>query len=82
MMLTIAQIGISVFGVAAFLLVTRDDRKYQVLGTLFGLAANPFWWLMVIATEQWITIPVHVAYTWGWWSKALRLRKSVREDCA
>lgn len=73
-MLTIAQIGISIFGCAAFLLVTRESRRAQVLGVVFGLCSNPFWWMMVVATEQWITIPLHAAYTYGWLSKAWRLR--------
>lgn len=72
-MLLFAQIGISVFGVAAFLLVTRDARRLQVAGVVCGLLANPFWWAMVVATEQWITIPLHAAYTYGWISKAFRL---------
>ena len=72
-MLFYAQLGISVFGVLAFLLVTREERRYQILGTVFGLISNPFWWMMVIATEQWLTVPVHLAYTYGWVSKAYRL---------
>lgn len=75
-MLTIAQIGISVFGCAAFLMVTRDSRKFQVAGAICGLVSNPFWWMMVVSTQQWLTIPVHLAYTYGWVSKAYRLWKS------
>jgi hypothetical protein len=71
-----AQIGMSLFGCAAFLLVTRDTRRLQIAGTVCGLLANPFWWMMVIATEQWITVPLHLAYTYGWLSKAWRLWKS------
>ena len=62
-MLFVAQIGMSVFGCTAFLLVTRESRRLQVYGTICGLIANPFWWMMVVATEQWITIPLHLAYT-------------------
>lgn len=76
MMLTIAQCGISVFGVVAFLLVTRDNRRDQAIGVICGLISNPFWWMMVIATHQWIAIPVHVAYTYGWYAKAYRLWKT------
>lgn len=75
-MLLAAQIGISIFGCAAFLLVTRDSRKLQIAGVVFGILSNPFWWLMVIATEQWLTIPLHAAYTYGWYSKAYRLWKA------
>ena len=73
MLLTIAQIGISVFGAAAFLLVTRETRNAQIAGVVCGLVSNPFWWLMVVATEQWVTVPVHCFYTYGWVSKACRL---------
>jgi hypothetical protein len=75
-MLTVAQWGISVFGVVAFLLIIREERRCQIAGTIFGIISNPFWWLMMVATEQWITIPVHAAYTYGWCSKAWQLWKS------
>ena len=74
--LTIAQIGISAFGCLGFLLVTQEERKYQAAGVVCGLLSNPFWWIMVIATEQWITVPLHLAYTYGWLSKAWRLYSS------
>lgn len=72
-LLTIAQVGLSVFGSAGFLLVTQEGRRPQVLGVACGLMANPFWWAMVVATEQWLTVPLHLLYTWAWWSKAWRL---------
>jgi hypothetical protein len=65
----IAQIGISLFGATSFLLVTRETEKLQKLGVVFGLLSNPFWWLMVFITGQWITIPVHLLYTYGWLRK-------------
>lgn len=76
MWLQIAQLGISIFGLAAFLLVTQESRRAQMWGTIFGLLSNPFWWLMVVTTEQWLTVPVHLGYTWAWWSKAWRLWRS------
>ena len=51
-MLFVAQIGMSVFGCTAFLLVTRESRRLQVYGTICGLIANPFWWMMVVATDK------------------------------
>ena len=71
-----SQIGISIFGVTAFLCVTRETRRMQIAGVVFGLLSNPFWWAMVVATEQWYSIPVHLAYTYGWVSKAIRLWKT------
>ncbi len=70
MLYTISQLGISLFGATAFLLVTRETEKLQKLGVVFGLVSNPFWWLMVSVTEQWYTIPVHLLYTYGWLRKA------------
>jgi uncharacterized membrane protein YGL010W len=67
--LIIAQFGISIFGCVAFLLVTREEIKYQKLGVVFGLLSNPFWWIMVYTTAQWITIPTHLLYTYGWLRK-------------
>ena len=69
-LLDISQLGISIFGSAAFLLVTREEAKAQKAGVVLGLVSNPFWWLMVVATSQWITIPVHALYTYGWLRKA------------
>jgi hypothetical protein len=65
----ISQVGISLFGATAFLLVTRETIKLQKMGVILGLISNPFWWLMVTVTEQWITIPVHLLYTYGWLRK-------------
>lgn len=69
-LLDVAQIGIMLFGSAAFLLVTREEPKAQRVGVVLGLVSNPFWWMMVVATAQWVTIPVHVLYTYGWLRKA------------
>lgn len=72
-MLLIAQVGVSVFGCAAFVLVTQDGDKAQRIGTALGLASVPFWWLTAIADEQWLTLPAHLVYSYGWLSKACRL---------
>lgn len=68
--LDIAQLGISCFGSAAFVLVTREEPRAQKAGIVLGLMSNPFWWTMVITTGQWLTIPVHLLYTYGWLRKA------------
>lgn len=69
-LLEISQIGISFFGSAAFIAVTREEARWQKVGVTLGLLSNPFWWMMVIATSQWITLPVHALYTYGWLRKA------------
>ena len=75
----IYQIGISLFGVAGFLFVLRDDRKWQIAGVVCGLCANPFWWTMWYIEEQWIMTPVHALYTYGWYNKGWRLWKARNE---
>jgi hypothetical protein len=55
------------------MLVTSEQRNRQVAGTVFGIISNPFWWMMMVATEQWLTIPVHAVYTYGWVRLAYRL---------
>lgn len=71
--LLIAQLGKSCFGCPAFLLVLSEKKKHQRLGTILGLCSNPFWWTMVIATEQWVAVPIHLMYTFGWLRKAYML---------
>lgn len=68
-LLDISQIGISLFGSAAFLAVTREETRWQKVGVVLGLLSNPFWWMMVFATSQWLALPVHVLYTYGWLRK-------------
>lgn len=73
MILFIAQMGISIFGSLGFLLVLSESHWKQRWGVICGVISNPFWWTMIIVTEQWYTIPVHLLYTYGWFSKAWRL---------
>ncbi len=73
LILFVSQIGMSIFGCPAFLLVIREEKKYQKLGAIFGLLSNPFWWGMMIVTEQWWTIPIHLLYTYGWINKIYEL---------
>ena len=81
-MLTVSQWAISVFGVAAFLLILREERQHQIAGTICGLLSNPFWWIVLISTEQWGTLPVHSCYTAGWIWKAYQLGKASLDESA
>jgi hypothetical protein len=81
-MLTLSQWAISVFGVASFLLILREERRHQIAGTICGLLSNPFWWIVLISTEQWGTLPVHACYTAGWIWKAWQLRKVSLDESA
>jgi len=76
--LDIAQTGIAIFGSLSFLFILSDDKWNQKIGTVLGLVACPFWWAMAIATEQWITLPVHTLYTCGWLYKSYQLWWKVR----
>ncbi len=71
--LVLSNLGISLFGCPAFILVIRDSLKLQKLGVFLGLCSNPFWWWMIIITDQWFTLPIHLMYTLGWFDKAYRL---------
>ena len=66
MIFEISQIGITIFAPASFLLVTREEEQLQKVGAVLGCIGIPFWFMMVFYTEQWITIPVHILYTYGW----------------
>ncbi len=68
-----AQAGATIFGVPAFLYVTRETLRDQKIGTILGLVSNPFWWITMIFAQQWYMIPVHTLYTYGWIRKALVL---------
>ena len=79
MMFIFLQLGISVFGALSFILVTQEGRRAQELGVIYGLIAIPFWYGAAIYTEQWLTVPMHMLYTYGWVSKAVRLYHKRRE---
>jgi hypothetical protein len=60
-----AQIGISIFGVAAIVLVGMQG-KLRRLGFIFGLAAQPFWFWTSYENSQWGIFALSVAYTFSW----------------
>lgn len=74
-LLDCAQIGISTFGVAAFLLVLGHDKKKQKIGAYIGLFSGVFWYTMMVLTSTWLMLPVHLLYTYGWSRKLFELRK-------
>ena len=59
---TIAQIGISIFGVAAIIFVARKNKW----GFALGLTSQPFWWITAIINHQWGVVLLNVAYTLSW----------------
>lgn len=64
--MTIDQIGIILFGVAAVWL-TQDPREWlRKYACLFGMAGQPFWFVAAIDAQQWGVFVVCVLYTLSW----------------
>jgi hypothetical protein len=74
----IAQLGIGIFGPAAFICSMSEQRKWKIIGVVLGWVSQPFWYMMLVLTEYWYTTPVHVAYTIGWVLRTYNL--SVNKD--
>jgi nicotinamide riboside transporter PnuC len=57
-----AQIGISVLGVAAIILVARKNKW----GFVCGLLTQPFWYITSWTHQQWGIFIISFAYTVSW----------------
>ena len=58
----IAQIGITVFGLTAIILVARKNKW----GFIFGILSVPFWFITSISNGQWGVTLLNVAYAITW----------------
>jgi len=58
----IAQAMIFVFGVASIVLVARKNKW----GFVFGLMAQPFWFITSYVNEQWGVFIVSFVYSASW----------------
>lgn len=58
----IAQIGITIFGVIAILLVARKNKW----GFVFGLASQPFWFITAVVNKQWGIFFLNIIYLFSW----------------
>lgn len=58
----VAQIGITIFGLSAIILVARKNKW----GFVFGLASQPFWLITSYVNRQWGVLFVSVIYTFTW----------------
>jgi nicotinamide riboside transporter PnuC len=58
----IAQIGITVFGIIAILLVAKKNKW----GFVVGLASQPFWFITSYLNEQWGVFLLSIAYAGVW----------------
>ena len=58
----IAQIGLSIFGIAAIFLVGRKNKW----GFVMGVLAQPFWLTTSYINQQWGVFFVSIIYTISW----------------
>lgn len=58
----ISQVGLSIFGITAIILVARKNKW----GFVFGLASQPFWLLTSFLNKQWGIFFVSIIYTFTW----------------
>jgi nicotinamide riboside transporter PnuC len=58
----VAQIGISIFGVAAIILVAKKNKW----GFVLGLLGVPFWFVTAFINKQWGIFFINLVYTFSW----------------
>ena len=58
----VAQIGITIFGVSAIILVARKNKWGFVLGFL----SCPFWFITAYVNKQWGVFFLDIVYTITW----------------
>lgn len=59
---TICQFGIIIFGLLSIFLIARKNRW----GFVFGLLAQPFWFITTYTNQQWGIFLLAAAYTVTW----------------
>ena len=59
---TIAQIGITIFGVSAIILVASKNKW----GFVLGLISQPFWLITSFLNKQWGVFLLSVVYVFTW----------------
>ena len=58
----IAQIGITIFGVSAIVLVARKNKW----GFVLGMLSCPFWFITSYINEQWGVFFLNIIYAGTW----------------
>jgi len=58
----ISQIAIFILGVTSIILVARKNKW----GFVFGLLAQPFWYITSFVNKQWGVFFVSIIYTFSW----------------
>lgn len=59
---TISQVAIFILGVTSIILVARKNKW----GFVFGLLAQPFWYITSFINKQWGVFFVSIIYTLSW----------------
>ena len=58
----IAQVGITIFGVAAIILVAKKNKW----GFVLGLISQPFWLITSWINQQWGVFFLSILYAFSW----------------
>ena len=58
----IAQVGLTIFGLTALILVAKKNKW----GFVIGLISQPFWIATSLINQQWGVFAVSVAYSFIW----------------
>jgi len=58
----IAQIGVTIFGVSAIVLVARKNKW----GFVLGLISQPFWIITSLINKQWGVLLLSIVYIGSW----------------
>lgn len=59
------EFGIFLFGWAAIWFVARPE-SWRRWGYIFGLCAQPFWFLLTYRAEKYLVLAVSVLYAYSW----------------
>lgn len=58
----VCQVGLTIFGIIGIFLMNRKNRW----GCVFGLIAQPFWFISTFINHQWGMFILSVVYTLIW----------------
>jgi len=73
----VSQIGITIFGVSAIILVARKNKW----GFVLGMLSCPFWFITSYINQQWGVFFLNIIYTGTWiygaynWFKKEEIKK-------
>lgn len=58
----ISQIGLSILGISAIILVAKKNKW----GFVLGLLSQPFWFITSYLNQQWGVFILSIVYTFSW----------------